>query len=160
MKKFLSNVLLFSLFGCFETLGSEMSHSDDVLSLNSPQQHVWIFLSVAPGAPPLEESEIIQLAMSALAAMENPYQQDEDLNQQEKPLTEDKKEAILKLYEQHKKDSLDPKRPGEDFSDIEKGIAIAITQFVSNSEESFLSALYLIFSEERAKKILKSIAEG
>jgi hypothetical protein len=51
----------------------------------------------------------------------------------------------------------DPMRIGTDYSDIEKGIGIAITQITSNSEAAYLEGLNLIFSPDRARAILDEI---
>ena len=69
-------------------------------------------------------------------------------------------DGILKIYKSSAEVVLDPTRPGDDFSEQEKGLAIAITQIVPNNETCCLKALALVFSSERAKKILESIVEG
>ena len=81
-------------------------------------------------------------------------------DQHNESLTQRQIEAILQLCENNMPESLVPTRPGDDFSEIEKGIGIAITQLAPKSEGSYLEALGLVFSEERAKKILEHIVLG
>lgn len=70
-------------------------------------------------------------------------------------------DEILKMYNQTKARYPDlpaPKRPGEDFTDQEVGIAVAITQQApKKSIEGYTEALSIIFSKERAEALIKKI---
>ncbi len=71
--------------------------------------------------------------------------------------------AIRGVYEAAKKGIPtlpDPKRPGNDFIPVERGIATAITLIAPNGEAGFTEALEVVFSKARAKAILDAIVEG
>ncbi len=59
---------------------------------------------------------------------------------------------------------LNPQRPGTSFEPVERGVATAITQAAPSSEDGCMTALCIVFSQERARELLNatvdSIGEG
>lgn len=71
--------------------------------------------------------------------------------------------TILEIYQSNRDrmpDFPDPQRPGNDFKNIEKGMAIAISQVAPSSQNGCLTAFRLVFSAERADALLESIISG